>query len=609
MATNRDRGQFAAAWKFETKLSATSLLPVFSGLVAPLLLWLVLIALGNEPVAAQGEAHRPLSPGLQITATATITPTATPKVTPPLTTAKETVTFTPTEPPAVSPTPLPAIVVTTVEPDRISTESGGTLSVFGGGFTSGTVIRIVGIGIIPTTYVNAEAITGQVAPGMPTGKYDVQVGLGDLDGPNMVVEDALTIFGPTRTPVPTGTPVPTATPAYVFGQPQLAIETATTDPAVPQPGQPFALTMAVANRGNWTAVDVALELQSTDVAVPATGSNVRIVPEIGVEDTVTVTLSLVLSPTLPEGPQNLTFNVDYFDLSGQPYNTLQSVGLAISDVTPTPTPGADQPRLVLTTYGIEPEGALQPGSLFDLILSLTNVGNADADNVTVTLGGSGGEQLQPFALVNAGNIRFVEAIAAGDAVEIRQAMLVAGTAEAGVYNLPIALGFDGAAEPDTQVINLLVERPPLLQAGFYRDVTVGQVGQPLDLPVEVVNISRSLINVSTFSVTSPDMQMENNSIYIGPLDGGTSGSLDAIGIPEEGGMLEVVVTVNYLDDFNQAQTYEETLTVEVETPEETPPGPAGSRPGEGPAADEAEGEEGFLGLVWRFIRGMFGLGS
>lgn len=585
------------------------LLPLFTALAALLLVLTALPAFGEGSMQAGGLPPRPAFYGLQITSTVTLIPTTTLQATPSATTSTATATFTPTETATLAPTPFPRIVVTTIEPDRISTESGGTLSVFGNGFTGGTVIRIVGIGIIPTTYVNGQAITGEVPPGLPTGRYDVQVGLGDLDGPNVVVEDALTLVGPTPTPVPTNTPVPTDTPAYVFGQPQLTIESAITDPAVPQPGQTFELTMAIANLGNWTAVDAALELQSTDVAVPATGSNVRIVPRIGVEETMTVTMSLVLSPTVPQGPLNLTFNVDYFDLSGQPYNTLQSVGLAISEVTATPTPGPDQPRLVLTTYGIEPEGTLQPGSLFDLILALSNVGNADADNVTVTLGGSGGEQLQPFALVNAGNIRFIDTIAAGDTTEIRQAMRVAGTADAGIYNLPVALSFDTAAEPDTQVINLLVERPPLLQVNFYRDLNVGQVGQPLDLPVEVVNIGRSLINVSTLSVTSPNMQMENNSIYIGPLDGGTSGSLDAIGIPQEGGTLEVVVTVNYLDDFNQAQTYEETLAVEVQAPGEVTTGTGGAPPGAAAGGQEPDEEEGFLGVLWRFIRGMLGLGS
>lgn len=599
MAMDRNSAQVAPKALLQQTRHAIRLLSIFAALGATLLLLLAMPAIGRAPVEARGLAPHSLSHSLQVTSTATITPTATVEVSPTFTaTLTATATVTPTS------TPFPRIKVTTIEPRHISTETGGTLSIFGSGFTSGTVIRIVGIGIIPTTFINGEAIIGDVVPGLPTGQYDVQVGLGDLDGPNVVVEDALTIFGPTPTPVPTLTPTPTPTTAYVFGQPQLAIESARSDPALLSAGQPFELTMAVTNVGNWTAIDAAFELQSTDIAVPAAGSNVRIVPRIGVEETITVTMSLVLSPEAPEGPQNLTFNVNYFDLSGQPYNTVQSVGLTIADVTPTPTPGPDQPRLVLATYNVEPEGALQPGAIFDLMIALTNVGPVDADNVIVTLGGSGGEQLQPFALVNAGNVRFIDTIAAGDTVEIRQAMLVAGTADAGVYNLPIALGSAELPEPETQVINLLVERPPLLQVDYYRAVDVGLVGQPLELPVEVVNISRSLINVSTITVNSPQMEMTNNSLYIGPLDGGTSGSLDAIGTPQEAGTLDVVISVNYLDDFSQAQTFERTLTIEVEGSDEGPSPEEGA-----PPAEEAAEEEGVLAFLWRFIRGLLGLGS
>lgn len=598
MVMETNKCPFASKALFKRVRYTVGLLPILGALLVTLLLFLAIPPIGQAPLEAKGLAPQTFIHSLQVTSTATITPTATIGATP-----TSTVTLTPTATITPTSTPFPQIRVTTIEPRRISTETGGTLSVFGSGFTSGTVIRVVGIGIIPTTYINGEAITGDLVPGLPTGQYDVQVGLGNLDGPNVVVEDALTIFGPTPTPVPTVTPTPTPTAAYVFGQPQLAIESASTDPALLPPGETFELTFAAANLGNWTAVDVAFELQSTDIAVPSAGSNVRILPRIGVEETITVTMSLVLRAEAPEGPQNLTFNVNYFDLSGQPYNTVQSVGLTIADVTPTPTPGPDQPRLVLTTYNVEPEGALQPGSIFDLIITLTNVGVVDADNVIVTLGGSGGEQLQPFALVNAGNVRFVDTIAAGDTVEIRQAMLVAGTADAGVYNLPIALGSAELPEPETQVINLLVERPPLLQVDYYRGVDGGLVGQPLELPVEVVNISRSLINVSTLSVNSPQMEMSNNSIYVGPLDGGTSGSLDAVGIPQEAGTLDVVVAVDYLDDFNQAQTFERTLTVEVEGLEEEPPPEEDAPPGEEPL------EQGFLDLLWRFIRGLLGLGS
>ena len=264
---------------------------------------------------------------------------------------------------------------------------------------------------------------------------------------------------------------------------------------------------------------------------------------------------------------------------------------------------------MLTTYEVDPT-ALQPGARFDLKLLISNVGDETAEDVLLTLGGSSGEQLQPFALVNSGNVRFIEELPAGDVTEITVTMLVDGTAASGVYNLPLDFSYGNSDRTDAQVVNLLVEKAPQLQVGFYRSTGPGFVGQPLDLPVEVVNIGRSLINVSTLSLSSPDGTVENNSIYIGPLDGGTSGSLDGLIVPEAGGPLEVVVTVNYLDDFNQPQIFEQTLTVQVEAPDEPPEFGEDGRVivVDGETADSPE-DESFGQLLWRFIRGMLGLGS
>jgi hypothetical protein len=90
--------------------------------------------------------------------------------------------------------------------------------------------------------------------------------------------------------------------------------------------------------------------------------------------------------------------------------------------------------------------------------------------------------------------------------------------------------------------------------------------------------------------------------FIGALDGGTSGSLDASVVPQRSGELSVNVTVNYLDDFNQQQQITETLSLMVEEQAAPPPGQA--------QIGEENGEQGgFWSGLLRFIRGLFGLGS
>jgi hypothetical protein len=125
------------------------------------------------------------------------------------------------------------------------------------------------------------------------------------------------------------------------------------------------------------------------------------------------------------------------------------------------------------------------------------------------------------------------------------------------------------------------------------------VGVPLELPVEVTNIGRTLVNVSTLEMTSEQLEIQDGSLYLGPLDGGTSGSLEATGVAREGGTAEVQVAVHYLDDFEQPQVVTKTLTVEVEEPVVVPES----------TDEEDEKEQGFWDKLLRVLRGLVGLGS
>src|SRR5512143_1313689 len=49
----------------------------------------------------------------------------------------------PTEPPAHTPTGAPGFYVSRIEPSRISPLTGGTISIYGGGFVDGTAVRLV----------------------------------------------------------------------------------------------------------------------------------------------------------------------------------------------------------------------------------------------------------------------------------------------------------------------------------------------------------------------------------------------------------------------------------------------------------------------------------
>ncbi|MBL7063350.1 MAG: IPT/TIG domain-containing protein [Anaerolineae bacterium] len=603
--------------------------------------------------------------------------------------------------------PLPQLALTGIEPDTLVSQAGGTLSIYGSGFTTATIARLVGFGMLDTTYVNNTALLAVVPPSAPAGAYDLQV---SEDSISVTLPSALTIVaatpipGPTPLPTPKPTPVPgrpnltilnySIEPARVVvgrefivtieiynngsragentmvtfpggtfvpvgetghllwqlhinhtavvtqqmrapsglasgsynlqvnlsandwegnhyeypqtvavevigighGRPQLVIEAARTEPAILGPGDTFSLTLCLANRGDRTATDVLISAASGDLAAPAGGSNVVAVEPVGLNRTVTVTLPLVLSEVTQAGRLNLEIALDYSDYDGGSYAARQSVGLEVS------TAMTDRPQLIIAGYRTTPR-TLAPGDAFTLTLEVSNVGGGEARRLTLTLGDEGGSGMDPFAPLHSSNVKFVPHLAAEDTVEVTQQLVVDGGADSGAYSLPVALAFDDARDTrhsDSQLISLLVRRRPHLQIGFYHPVEVATVGVPFELPVEVTNIGRTLVNVSTLEVTSMQLEIQDGSLYLGPLDGGTSGSLEATATAQAGGTAEVLVTVHYLDDFEQPQVVTKTLTVEVENPAEV----------SAEAGEEAQEQgEGFWDKVLRFLRGLLGLGS
>jgi hypothetical protein len=603
--------------------------------------------------------------------------------------------------------PLPQLALTGIEPNTLVSETGGTLSIYGSGFTTATVARLVGVGLLETTYVNSAALRAVVPPGVAAGTYDLEV---SEDSTSATLPLALTIVAATPTPGPTPIPAPQPTPVpgrpilairnyfvepsrvvvgrefivtveiyntgsragentmvtfpggtflpvgetghllwqlhinhtavvtqrmrvpsgltsgsynlqvdlsandwegnhYEYpetvavevvgvghGRPQLVIEAARTEPTVLGPGDAFSLTLRLANRGSRTATQVVAGAASADLAVPAGGSNVVAIDRIGMDQVVTATLPLVLGEVTQAGRLSLDVALEYSDYNGGSYTARQSVGLEAS------TALADRPQLVVASYCTTPDD-LAPGDTLTLTLEVSNVGGGEAQRLTLTLGGEGGSGLAPFAPLHSSNVKFVPHLAAGDAVEVTQQLVVDGGADAGAYSLPVTLACDdsrGTRHSDSQLVSLLVRRRPHLQIGFYRPVEVATVDVPFELPVEVTNIGRTLVNVSTLEVTSRQLEISEGSLYLGPLDGGTSGSLEAMAIAQEGGAAEALVTVHYLDDFEQPQVVTKTLTVEVEEPVEV-----SAEAGEG----DQEQEEGFWDKVLRFFKGLLGLGS
>ncbi len=604
---------------------------------------------------------------------------------------------------AVAARPFPQLAITGVEPRTMLSTTGGTLSIYGSGFTTATVARLVGYGLLDTAFVNPNALRATVPPGVPPGVYAVEV---SEPGYSATLPSALTIVAPTAAPTPTSPPPPpppgrptltirnfSVQPARVYagaefvvtveiynngsrgaentlvtfpggtfvpvgqaghligfmhinatvvvtqtmrapvnlssgtynlqvnlsandfegnhyeypqtvsvevigggaGRPQLVVESARTEPEVLGPGDRFTLTLRIANRGERTATRVVVGPASAELVVPAEGSSMMAVDRIAPGRVATVTLPLALGTVKQGGRVGLDLTLSYGDSGGGTYSDRQSVGLEVSSSL------ADRPQLLIAAVQTDPP-VVAPGDFFTLTLALQNVGGGDAYRLLLTLGGEGGKELGPFIPRETGNVLFVPRIPAGGTVQVTVPLGVDGSADAKAYGVPALLAYEdarGTTRSDVQRISLVVQRRPLFRIGFYRPVEGAMVGTPFPLPVEVINLGKTSVNVTTMEVTGEGLEIQNGSLYVGPLDGGTSASLEATAVTSQAGTVEVMVNVHYLDDFNRLQIVTQTLTVEVAGPPEPTPQESA------PSAERA----GFWEKILRFLRGLLGLGS
>lgn len=317
--------------------------------------------------------------------------------------------------------------------------------------------------------------------------------------------------------------------------------------------------------------------------------------------------------------------VAYLDAAGKAYTDTFSLSIPVTSgirtgATATPKT-TSRPKLVITenTTDINP---LQPGSIFELNLKVKNLGTTDAKNVIMVLGGGAnsvneqgtpqpgsGAELTNFAPLGSSNIVVVGDVAQGAEVTIKQKLVVNVTTVPGAYTLKTSFAYtDPSAKNfvDDQVITLLVYQLPQVEVSFYRDPGMMTAGMPNTLPLQVTNLGKKSTVLGNMTVTANGVDVTNNTALVGALDPGGYFTLDSEIMPAMEGPLEITVTINYTDDFNQAREISQTLNVEVmPAPVFTPDpnmGPDGL-PIDQPAT------ETFWSKVGRFFKGLFGLDS
>lgn len=387
----------------------------------------------------------------------------------------------------------------------------------------------------------------------------------------------------------------------IYGRPMLVVTSAVVSP---QPGREssyprvFDLKLTVSNIGSIVASHVVGTLPANEFVGSETGNSVFGFTYLYAGTSQDTTLHLMLDRADANGRVMPVIHFEYYTYDEEEDVTLKFTGdepvrLLFGDQ------GWNRPALLIESLTADP-AIPAAGDEVAMTLKLSNVSAGDANQVMIRLGGTEGPK--PFATVGTSNVAHIDRIPANQTAEAKFALVVDGDAASGLHPIQVELSYRnvlGEDLTDTQVVYLRVQTRPALQASLVDGIPAPlTAGQSFELPVEIFNIGRQSINVGTIELTSEELILTNGSIYSGPLDGSTSTSLVADATAEKAGPAEVTVTVHYLDEFNQPQTWTHTFQFTIE--ESSAPAVA---------ADSGEENPSFLESVWKAILAFLGFGG
>lgn len=482
---------------------------------------------------------------------------------------------------------------------------------------------------VPTTLAAGESATFTVSVAIPG---DAVQGVADT------ATVKVTGFS-TQATLTTRSLLPTATVPASFSRPVMSVDSYSIDKASVAMGQDFTLTVNLSNRGQTLASNIIVEFSGADFLPRGTGG-VQSVASLAVGAGATITQPLVATWDLwGKTVGTTTAKISYTDSVGTAYTETFTISINLAapgsssssssakTATPTMVPRS---QLVINSYHLDVD-PLQPGSIFNLELEVLNLGSADARSVSMVLGGgvtssdasgtpvpggiSGSSDMTNFAPLGSSNVMYLGDVAVSGGFKVTMKLIVNVNTAPGAYPLKfsfVSTDVRGIRQVDDQVITLLVYSLPQVEVNFYRDPGIFYTGQPNSIPLQVNNMGKKTAVLGNMIVKSGDNEVMNGTALVGMLDSGGYWTMDAMVIPNQAGPLDLEITINYTDDFNQPRTITQTLTVQVE---EAPPMDLTTLPGmeggenSGMIDPGAVSSETFGEKALRFLKGLIGLDS
>ncbi|MEA3310564.1 MAG: hypothetical protein U9Q70_13800 [Chloroflexota bacterium] len=418
----------------------------------------------------------------------------------PQATATPSPTPTPTPTPTLTPTPSPTpglITLTRVEPATMSNATGGTLSLYGTGFNSDCVVRLVGYGLLPTTFINGQALTAQVPAQVPPATYDLEVN----DGHPMpaVLLGAFTITTPPATPAPEEPAEPPPP-----GRPILTIRNYNVQPEQVRPGQEFVVSIELYNNGS-RAGENTLVIFPGGMFLPL-GEKGHNLWQLPINHTAVVTQRMRAPAQLSGGVHQLQVSMSANDWAGDHYDYSGSIPVEIIGSSGSGGGSAGKPKVIIETAVTSPR-ILIPGEPFSLTLRLVNLGRRTALNVFATCASS--EMAIP---ASGGDTVATDLIRIGQAATVTLPLVLGSLDSGGRQNLMIGLeyaDYSGGGYSDQQNVGVdintsLAKEPQLLISEYTTEPEFLSPGDTFTLTIYLTNVGGGDAERLTLSLGGKD---------------------------------------------------------------------------------------------------------
>jgi hypothetical protein len=513
---------------------------------------------------------------------------------------------------------MAAVSISDFSPKSVVNNVDNPITITGIDFVDGVLVDL-GDTAVSVTFFSPTKLIVRIPSGFPAGEYSISVK--NPSDPTLTFSNPITVMVPTPTPIP----LPIARPQIVIDEHSLSVDYVSY-------GKDFTLDVSLDNSGGSTAYGLQVTFASTDLLMLDNGGVVG-AGDLGTVGKSEFSQRMTAAASLYGVSRvSLDMTVSYSDEKAAAYSdkftlffpvSTSSGGGSYSAFTATPT-GVRRSQLVVmnTKTDVDP---LQPGVQFTLSMSVQNVGNLPAKGVTMIIGGgsasgsgsgtpqagvSGGSaDFSNFAPVGSSNIQSLGDLQPSATLTATQRLVVNVSTNPGAYPMKVTFSYlDNQGNPvnDEQVITLLVYNLPNVDIGYYQPVGVLVAGQPNLLPLQVVSLGKRSVVLGKMTVSTNAGMLENGEGLVGSLDPGGYFTLDAMLTPNAPGPLDLTITIDYTDDFNQLRSVTSTLKLDVTEMQIGPPADQLTPGGNGglPAAPESLWQK-----AWRFILGLFGLDS